>query len=363
MTDDIISPEADDGTSARGTLPRDEIQFELLVDAVENYAVCLLDETGCVRTWNPGAEDVEGYTSDEIVGEHVSTFYTDADVEAGVPDRHLREAATEGRVRDEGWRVRADGSKFLADVTIVALHAGGDVAGYAKITRDDTRRHRERLLRERNEQLKDHITALSHDLRNPLTVVGGNVELALEAGDDPELDSAMRGLDRIEERLDSIASLAREDTRVGDVDPVDLRNVAEDAWNVVPTGEAELIIEESTTVVADRGQLQQLLENLFKNAVDHGGPTPTVRVGRLDGGFYVEDDGPGIPPTDRTVVFEMGHSTDPDGTGVGLAICERIADVHGWDIGVDGAVDGGARFEVSDVGARDGDAGGGRIPE
>jgi len=336
-------------TDSQGASARDSTQFELLVDAVENYAIFLLDETGHVRTWNPGAENIKGYTSDEIIGEHVSTFYTDGDVEAGVPERNLREAAAEGRVRDEGWRVREDGSKFRAGVTIVALYDGDDLAGYAKITRDDTLRHRKRVLLERNQQLKDHIAALAHDLRNPLTIARGNVEVALETGDCSGLDASMQSLNRMEELLDSIVSLARGD-RVVDPEPVDLRDVAEDAWSVVPTDGATLTIEENVMVVADRGQLQQLLENLFKNAADHGGPEPTVRVGEFDGGFYVEDDGPGIPATDRTAVFEMGHSTDPDGTGVGLAICERIVDAHGWDISVHTAFTGGARFEVSGAG-------------
>ncbi|AZH24448.1 hybrid sensor histidine kinase/response regulator [Haloplanus aerogenes] len=326
---------------------RDDTQFELLVDAVENYAIFLLDETGHVRTWNPGAETIKGYTRDEIIGEHVSIFYTDADVDAGVPERNLREAAAGGRVRDEGWRVHKDGSMFRADVTIVALYDDGDVTGYAKITRDETPRHREQILLEQNQQLKEHIAGLAHDLRNPLTVARGNVEMALETGDYSGLDASKRGLDRMEELLDSIVSLAQEDDETVEPEPIDLRDVAEEAWSVVPTGSATLRIEENAMIVADRGKLQQLFENLFKNAVDHGGPTPTVRVGRFDGGFYVEDDGPGIPTTERTSIFEMGHSTDPDGTGVGLAICERIAEAHGWDIGVETAFAGGARFEVS----------------
>jgi PAS domain S-box-containing protein len=354
MTDDVTVLQMDDGADTESVQRpiqhrHDDVTIRVVTDD-DDDAIFLLDEGGHVKTWNSEAERLNGYTDDEIIGEHVSVFYTDADVDAGVPDRNLREAAAKGYVRDECWHVRADGSKFRADATIVALQDGGDVSGYAKIVRDATPRHRERILRERNQQLKEHIATLAHDLRNPLTVAKGNVELALETDDYSGLEASKRGLDRIEELLDSITSLAQEDDRVVDPDPVGLRDVAEAAWNVVPTGGASLTVEENATVVADPGQLQQLLENLFKNAADHGGPAPTVRVGRFDGGFYVEDDGPGIPAADRTAVFEMGHSTDPDGTGVGLAVCDRIVDAHGWDIDVRTACSGGARFEVSGPG-------------
>ncbi|WP_254767577.1 PAS domain-containing protein [Salinilacihabitans rarus] len=124
-------------------------RFESLVEAVEEYAIFTLDADGYVRTWNPGVERIKGYGADEILGEHFSTFYTDADREAGVPERNLRDAAERGSVRDEGWRVRADGSRFWASVTITAIRdEDGTLAGYAKVTRDMTeRRERERQLR------------------------------------------------------------------------------------------------------------------------------------------------------------------------------------------------------------------------
>ena len=124
-------------------------EFESLVDAVEEYAIFTLDADGYVRTWNPGAEGIKGYGEDEIVGEHVSTFYTDDDRDAGVPERNLDAAADRGSFRDEGWRVRADGSRFWASVTITAIRGeDGTLQGYAKIVRDMTeRRERERRLR------------------------------------------------------------------------------------------------------------------------------------------------------------------------------------------------------------------------
>ncbi|AUV83801.1 sensor histidine kinase [Salinigranum rubrum] len=160
----------------------------------------------------------------------------------------------------------------------------------------------------------------------------------------------MQALDRAAELLDHLQTLAREEKETLDPEPTDLRTVTEAAWCVVETDGAELGVEGDTTIVADRSRFQELLENLFTNAVAHVGTDVTVRVGPLeDGGFYVADDGPGIAEDDRDDVFEMGYSTSPDGMGFGLAICEQIANAHGWVIEVDSGSDGGARFEISAV--------------
>jgi PAS domain S-box-containing protein len=338
------APEPDSGGTESG--------FELLFDAVEDRAMFLLDETGRVRTWNTGAERILGYPGDEIVGEHVSVLYRDEDVEAGVPGCDLREAAAEGYIRGEDWRVRADGSEFRADVTLAALRDGVDLVGYASVVRDLARGRRKQELLERTESLEHLVATISHDLRTPLAVAEGNVELAVETGDLSRLEATTRALERATELLDHLTKLAEDGRRITDPEPVDLREVATDAWLGVGTNEdgPTLDVEGTATVVADRRRLRELFENLFGNAVQHAGPDVSVRVGPLEreaGGFFVEDDGPGIPEGDRTEVFEMGYSTDPDGTGLGLAICERIADAHGWAIEATDGADGGARFEVS----------------
>lgn len=269
---------------------------------------------------------------------------------AGVPDQNLREVATEGRVRTEGWRVRKDGTEFWADVTITSLRDEGADIGYANITHDSTRRRREQELLEQTEQLEGFIAAISHDLQNPLSVASGNVRLVRETGDLSRLDTVSQALERAGQILDHLRRLAREGMRITDPEPVDLRGVAESAWKVVETDDARLDIEGSCVLIADRHRLQQLLENLFGNAVTHGGSDVVVRVGPLEGeGFYVEDEGPGIPEEARSRVFDMGYSTDSDGTGFRLAICKQIADAHGWVIRVVERAEGGARFEVLEV--------------
>jgi PAS domain S-box-containing protein len=332
---------------SRDTEPR----FQLFVETTDDQAIILLDEEGYVRTWNAGAEQIKGYTSDEIIGEHFSIFYPETDVEAGAPEWSLREAAEAGRVSDEGWRVHRDGSQFWANVTITALREEGELVGYAKVLRDGTERKRERELLERKEQLEGLIASISHDLRNPLGVARWNVEAARDTGDLSRLDAAEAALDRATRLLAYVGKAAEEGAHVAEPEPVDFGDAVETAWNALETDGATLTVEGGGTVMADRWRLHQLLENLFANSVEHGGPDVTVGVGLLDdgAGFYVEDDGPGVPESARTKVFEMGYSGTAEGTGYGLAICEQIVEAHGWEIEVTDGTGGGARFEISGV--------------
>lgn len=325
-----------------------EAQFELLVETVEDYAIYVLDQEGSIRTWNRGAEKIKGYTRDEIVGEHFSIFYREEDIDAGVPEQNLHEARTAGRTVDEDWRVRKDGSEFWAEVTITALEREGDLMGYVKVTRDSTQQKRVHDLLEEKEQLEGFIAAISHDLRNPLSVVGGNIRLARETGDLSRLDVAEEALERATRLLNYIRKLSEEGEHIIDLQPVDLREVAEAAWRVIETDGAALDVEENFRLTADRWRLQQVFENLFANAVEHAGTDVVVTVGSLDGGgFYVEDDGPGIPEAERARVFEMRYPGDSEGSGFGLAICKQIVEAHGWTIELTEGADGGVRFEVS----------------
>ena len=338
-------------TNLRRVSEQTEVQFKLLVDAVEDYAIFLLDPDGRVQTWNSGAEKIKGYTSEEIVGKQLSIFYREEDVDAGVPGRNLTAAAAEGQCTDEGWRVRKDGSEFWAHVTLRALRVRGELVGYAKITRDDSAHHTEMRLLERNEQLDNLLSTVSHDLQNPLAVAIGNVELAVETGDLSHLDRVSAALTRANELLvylEKLAATGRGGQAIA-TEPVDLREVAEAAWNAVTTDTATLSIEENRVFTADRQGVLLLLENLFKNAVDHAGPDVHVVVETTSEGFAVEDDGPGVPESDRTRIFETGYSSEADGTGVGLAICKQRADANGWSLEVTEGSTGGARFVVSGV--------------
>jgi len=208
---------------------------------------------------------------------------------------------------------------------------------------------REIELREQNERLDQFASVVTHDLRNPLNVAKGWLELGQGTDDGEHLETAMDALDRMETLIDSLLTLARDGEDLGTIQEISLETLAQSCWGTVETKGATLETGRDATIRADRLRLQQLLENLMRNAVDHGGDDVTVEIGALDGGFYVADDGPGIPAEERADVFDLGHSTDRNGTGFGLAIVKRIADAHGWEIGVDRSDAGGARFVITGV--------------
>jgi signal transduction histidine kinase len=154
----------------------------------------------------------------------------------------------------------------------------------------------------------------------------------------------------VEQLIDDLLPRARLGEPVDESDRVDRGGVAEDAWRSVETASATLAVESAVPVQADPGRLQQLFENLIRNAVEHGGRDVEIRVGTADEAFYVADDGPGIDPTDREKLFETGFTTDEDqGTGFGLSIVEQIAEAHGWEVRICDSRDGGACFEFTGV--------------
>lgn len=214
----------------------------------------------------------------------------------------------------------------------------------------EQRRATEQLERQ-NEQLDSFASLVTHDLRNPLNVAKGRLELAREEEDLRHLASAGRALDRMNEIIEDVLALTWGDQELDedDLEACDLAQVADDCWDHVDMSEATLEADQGILLKADEGRLQRLLENLFRNAVEHGGETVTVRVGELDDGFFVEDDGPGIPEDKRGKVFDHGYSSEKEGTGLGLNIVETIAEAHGWTLSVTDGREGGARFEVHSV--------------
>lgn len=190
---------------------------------------------------------------------------------------------------------------------------------------------------------------LSHDLKSPLNIVCGSVEMARETGDDKHFEQAISSLERIEQLIDETAFLARTGALVEQTELVDIEEAVRIAWNNVETGSSTLSIESSKPIVASRRSLFHLLEKLIENAVEYAGPGAQVVVGLTDDGFYVEDDGPGVPPAHRDQVFERGFSLERGQSGLGLSIGKRIAEAHGWEIRVEPASIGGARFEITGV--------------
>jgi signal transduction histidine kinase len=211
-----------------------------------------------------------------------------------------------------------------------------------------TRASRETELQRQNERLDEFASVVAHDLRNPLSIAIGFLDIVEETGDLSHLDRIESAHDRMERLIDDLLTLARGESTVTDTKQIDLGTVTTEAWGYVDTAEATLTVADTVpTVAGDAGRLTQLFENLFRNAIEHGGEAVTVTVGQLDGGdgFYVADDGDGIPPAKREEVLEHGVTSNKGGTGFGLSIVDDIAKAHGWTVRVTEGTAGGARFE------------------
>ncbi len=215
---------------------------------------------------------------------------------------------------------------------------------------------REEALTRKTERLEEFASFVSHDLRNPLNVATLRTQLLSEECDSEHLDGLEGALDRMERLIDELLTLARQGDTIGDTEPVSLDSVVHRAWSNVETEDATLDCRTDPTLYADRNRLTAVLENLVRNAIEHGsddgsGGGVTVSVGDTPGGtgFYIADDGEGIPESEREQVFQSGYSTVDDGTGFGLTIVRDIVEAHDWEIQVTDSADGGARFDITGV--------------
>ena len=299
--------------------------------------------------------EMTGYDRDYAVGVNCRFLQGPDTDEAAVST--LRDAiAGEEPTSVELLNYRQDGTEFWNRVSIAPItDAAGRVTEWVGFQEDITEfKTREAALKRQNERLDSFASIVSHDLRNPLNVAQGRVELAETTVDedaeiDEHLDATAAALDRIESIIDHTLTLAREGETVGDTEPVSLATVATDSWETVETGAATLTVETDREVSADPDRLRNLFENLARNAVEHAGPDVTIRVGDLDDGFYVADDGPGIPESVADDLFEPGQSSAEGNTGFGLAIVQEIASAHGWTVEATASDEGGARFEIRGI--------------
>ncbi|MFB6361152.1 MAG: PAS domain S-box protein [Halobacteriales archaeon] len=228
------------------------------------------------------------------------------------------------------------------DVTYVEL-----LASHARTALDLINQQQE--LKQQNERLDEFAGIVSHDLRNPLNVADGRLALAMEECDNEHLQADAQALGRMETLIEDTLTQAQAGETIGETELVELPKVVESCWSNVETTSATTITETTSVIEADIARLRQLLENLFRNAVEHAGEEVTITIGDLPDGFYVEDDGPGIPEEEQGSIFAAGYSTAEEGTGFGLRIVREITEAHGWEIAVSDSEAGGARFEISDV--------------
>jgi len=315
------------------------------------------DGNPIVRAVNREFEAVFDYEADTVVGEDIDEYIVPPGYESEAED--LNESLQAGqRLRTTSRRRTADGIRDFM-LHVVPFNVGErTVQGYAVYTDITEQKERERKLREQNEQLDQFASMVSHDLRNPLNVAQGYLNLAAETGNPDHFGQVRTAHERMDRMVNELLQLARRGDVVGETRPVELSEVAAGAWETVDTKAAEFDVTDEVVLEADPERLAELLENLFRNAVEHGGPAVDVRVGSLavdgetpdEAGFYVADDGPGIPESERDRVFESGYTTRSEGTGFGLSIVSQIATAHDWAVEVTESADGGARFEFRSVG-------------
>lgn len=354
-----------------------EERFTLLVSAVTEYAIFMLDRDGVVATWNEGAERIKGYRTDEIVGRHFSTFYTAEDRAAHKPERLLGIAEVEGSAKDEGWRVRKDGSRFWASVVITALRdEAGKLRGFAKVTRDITDRHNEEeRLREYAQQMAEleqskaqFLDLAAHEIRGPLTLIRGYNSL-LEEGKLPQerIPSVAR---LVEGKLEQIDLLVQQMLEMGrlennrlelDFEVLDLFEITRRQIERMKPVAGDIPItlrgEKGKAIVnGDRSRIATMISNLLANAIkyspDGGKIECTVADDGSEATVSVRDHGLGIADEHIPLLFKRYSRLPTEankfihGTGLALYLCQEIARRHGGEITVESELGKGSEFTI-----------------
>jgi len=366
---------------AEELLRASEERFHLMVKHVEDYAIFMLDAEGRVATWNAGAERIKGYRADEIIGRHFACFYTPDDVRAGKPERLLQEAVSRGRCEDEAWRVRKDGSAFWANAVITALRdPHGTLLGFTKVTRDITERTRLEqeiqqhsvALEAANKELDAFSYSVAHDLRAPLRAIDGFSRVLLEEHAPtlpPEAQHYLNAVRRNSQRMGlliddllAFSRLSRQPLNKQLVRPADLVRQCVDELRAEQQGRrVQIAIGDLPACQADPALLKHVWMNLMSNALKYTRKqeVAVIEVGsREQAGacvYFVKDNGVGIDMqyADKLFgVFQRLHRPeDYEGTGVGLAIVQRVIHRHGGRVWAEAAVNKGATFYFTFEGA------------
>ena len=326
-------------------------EYEAVLNSVEDAIFLMnVEEDGDgvrfeFERLSPSYERQTGITTEEVQGQTPQTVFGEEQGAELAANYHRCVKAGEPISYQEELLV-SEGARFW-QTKLAPVVSDGVITRLVGVTRNVTERvERERQLRQQNERLGEFASVISHDLRSPLNVAQGRAALLAEQGESEHLDPLLQALDRMEAIVEDTLTLARQGDTISETESVSLTNLVGKCWATVDTGEATIDIVDEMTFQADPDRLRHVFENLFRNAVEHGGSDVTVRVGCLNEfGIYVEDNGSGIPVEKRDEVFEPGHSSAQGGTGFGLTIVKRIVEAHGWELSVADGTDGGARFE------------------
>ena len=353
-------------------LRQSEERFRLLVEGAKDYAIFMLDATGHVATWNPGAEAINGYKADEIIGRHFSTFYPPEAIARNWPENELQIAREHGRFEEEGWRVRKDGTTFWANVTITALYDGeGKVRGFVKITRDLTSRKRFEELQRSERQMNGFLAMLAHELRNPLDPIRHALDLMSIRSDDLDTQTwARQVIDRqvgqLSRLVDDLLDVSR--ITMGKItlklERVNLKElVAGVVESVRPSAQARKhtlavkFVDDVVECRADPARVSQIVLNMLNNSIKYTPPGGRITAVVLREGSFAEvrviDTGLGMSPDLAQSVFEPFVQGDrtldraEGGLGLGLTLVRRLAEMHGGSVSAHSEGEGkGSTFTV-----------------
>ncbi|MCU4751703.1 PAS domain-containing protein [Halobacteria archaeon AArc-curdl1] len=367
----MLAPILDDGAivgtigvahdiSARKRREQELVQFESILETAP-VGMFVLDSEATISWANRAFVDSLAEPADDIVGQPFPKlvergYFKPEDVTEYVENvRHLLSSGTNEETLSHDVEFHTPDNnlrQYDAHLGLLPLE-DGEFQGTVHAFRDVTeQRHSQRELERQNERLEQFASLVSHDLRNPLNVAQGYLELLETDCESGALEELQWSLGRMEALIGDVLELARQGQTVGERTHVPISALATGSWDAVDTGDATLKVTADGTLSVDEGRVRALFENLFRNAIEHGaaeGKTLTITVGQLGSetrgdGFFVEDDGRGFARSPEEL-FELGATTNPDGTGFGLRIVEQIADAHGWSIHTTASDAGGARFE------------------
>jgi PAS domain S-box-containing protein len=358
-------------------LSASEERLRLLVDSIADHAVFMLDEQGRVQSWNRGAELINGYRGEEILGQHFSIFFSPQDQQAGKPERELEQARAQGRVEDEGWRVRKDGSRFWGKVVVTTVYGqDGKLMGYAKVTQDLSTRQRLQDLERSTQRTNEFLAMLAHELRNPLAPIRNAVTILQRIDEQvpPQVrrlrdivDRQVSQLTRLVDDLLDVSRLAtgkirlrRELVDTGDI----VARSIETARPLIDARHHSVKVQaapDRLLVDGDPTRLAQVLQNLLVNAAKYTPDGGEIRVQTRRDGAYVEilvqDNGRGIAASELERIFELfaqgegdhhsGSGSGDSGLGVGLALARALVQMHGGGMSAHSEGQGhGATFSV-----------------
>lgn len=350
-----------------------EERLRLMVEGVRDYAIFMLDPQGIIQSWNAGAQILKGYTAAEAVGRHFSMFYRPEELAAQMPENELRTALEKGRAEEEGWRIRKDGSMFWANVIITPIRdAGGQLRGFAKITRDMSERRRLEELEQSSRRMNEFLAMLAHELRNPLAPIRNAVTvLQLEPSPSPVVKNSREMIDR---QLTHMTRLVDDLLDVGRLTTGKIRLKKETTlYNQVVSRAAEAmrplldarhhsfsleLPKEDVHVDADGVRLTQVIQNLLTNAAKYtpAGGRITLKCWADDTQAWTEvsDNGLGLTPSAIRQIFELFSQGDmqsaakESGLGIGLTLAKSLVEMHGGILSAESdGPDKGSRFKFS----------------